>query len=101
MAAVRREPAPHVPPPIPFPWARAWPGLAAVAVATVAAWFAMPPSTETPAPAAERVVAAAQWFEGAAASLDSRWLLIAAVVGVLTVVPVLAPLWVLSYRRGS
>ncbi|HEX5047076.1 MAG TPA: hypothetical protein VFX89_08155 [Gammaproteobacteria bacterium] len=101
MAAVRREPEPQLPPPIPFPWARAWPGLAAVGIAVVAAWFAMPPSMETSPPVAERAVEAAQWLAGAAAVFDSRWVLIAAVVSVVTVVPALAPLWLVSYRRGS
>jgi len=101
MAAVRREREPKVPPPIPFPWARAWPGLAAVALGLVAAWLALPPSTETSPPVVERSLEAAQWLAGVAAAFDSRWVLIAAVVGVVTVVPVLAPLWFLSYRRGS
>ena len=101
MAAVRRERVPQLPPPIPFPWARAWPGLAAVVLALAAAWLAMPPSAESAAPVAERTLAAAQWFAGAAAALDVRWMVIAAVVGVVTIVPALAPLLLVSYRRGS
>jgi hypothetical protein len=101
MAAVQREREPQLPPPIPFPWTRAWPGIAAVVLALVAAWLAMPSSPEASAPVLERSVAAAQWLAGAAAAFEVRWIVIAAVVGVVTVVPALAPLWLVSYRRGS
>jgi hypothetical protein len=96
MAAVRREP--QSPPPIPFPWSRAWPGLAAIVVAAATAWFALPPNAALPAVAAASSVAMTDWL---AAALDARWLLIAAAVGALTVVPILAPLWAVSYRRDS
>jgi hypothetical protein len=99
MAAVRREP--HAPPPIPFPWARAWPGLAVVVVAVAVAWFALPPDAASSGSASESAVAMTDWLAAAFAALDARWLLIASVVGALTVVPIVAPFWVVSYRRDS
>jgi hypothetical protein len=100
MAAVRREA--NVPPPLPFPWTRAAPGIAAIVLAlalTAASLFSMPSVEITAAiPTAVEITAK---IGAAFAGLDARtatvWLIVAAV----TVVPILAPLMLLKPVRGS
>ena len=104
MAAVRREA--KVPPPLPFPWTRAAPGIAA-AVLTLAlamASFLSTPSGEMTAgvPASlERAVEITARVSDALGAWDPRWSLIWATVAALTVVPILAPFLFVRAERDS
>jgi hypothetical protein len=104
MAAVRHEA--KAPPPIPFPWTRAAP-LVAAAVLTLAlaVWSLVSTSgAETPtgvSPSLERAVAITVQVSNALAARDARWALISAVVAALTVVPILAPLMLVRSVRDS
>jgi hypothetical protein len=97
MSAVRREA--ETPPPIPFPWQRAWPGIAAMVCALAGSWLAAP-SLDT-IMSANGVSAVSDWARTALASVDPVWLAIALVVGALTLAPIAVPFWLVSYRRGS
>jgi len=95
IAAVRREA--KAPPPIPFPWARAAPGVAAalLIVALAVASFVSAPRAETPARVPvvlERAAEITVKVGDSVASLDARQSSIWLVVVALSVVPVLAPL---------
>jgi len=104
MAAVRREA--QAPPPIPFPWTRAAPGIAAalLIVASAVASLVSTPTAETAASApvaleraAEITVKIAESFARWDARQSSIWLVVAA----LSVVPVLAPLVLVRSERDS
>jgi len=95
IAAVRREA--KAPPPIPFPWARAAPGVAAalLIVAFAVASLVSAPRAETPARVPvvlERAAEITVKVGDSVASLDARQSSIWLVVVALSVVPVLAPL---------
>jgi hypothetical protein len=100
MAAVRREA--NVPPPLPFPWTRAAPGIAAIVLAlalTAASLFSMPSVEITAAiPTAVEITAK---IGAAFAGLDARTATIWLIVAAVTVVPILAPLMLLKPVRGS
>jgi hypothetical protein len=100
MAAVRREA--NAPPPLPFPWTRAAPGIAAIvlSLAFTAASLLSTPSVESSA-AVPKAVEIAATVEGAFAGLDARLATIWVVVAALTVVPILAPLMLVRPARGS
>jgi hypothetical protein len=104
MAAVRSEV--KAPPPIPFPWTRAAP-LVAAAVLTlaVAVWSLLSSSgAETAAvisPSVERAVAITAQLSNGLAAWDARWALIWAVVAAFTVIPILAPLLLVSVERSA
>jgi hypothetical protein len=104
MAAVRREA--QVPPPIPFPWARAAPGIAAALLITafaVASLFSSS-TAETPprVPAAfERAAEITVKIGDSVASWDARQSSIWLVVVALSAVPVLAPLVLVRSERDS
>jgi len=104
MAAVRREA--QAPPPIPFPWTRAAPGIAAalLIVALAVASLVSTPTAETAASApvaleraAEITVKIAESFARWDARQSSIWLVVAA----LSVVPVLAPVVLVRSERDS
>lgn len=104
MAAVRREA--KAPPPLPFPWTRAAPGIAAAVLAfvlTVLSMLSTPSAdTATPAPPAlERAVEITARVGDSLATLDARWASIWVVVAALTVVPILAPLLMVRPERDS
>jgi hypothetical protein len=104
MAAVRREA--KEPPPLPFPWTRAAPGIAAAVLTLgLAAWsFSSTPSAATAARAPEALVRAAELTASVGDVLvawDVRWALIAAVVAALTVVPILAPFLFVRAERNA
>ena len=104
MAAVRREA--KAPPPLPFPWTRAAPGIAAAVLAFVLTISSMlsPPSAETATlapPALERAVEISARVGDSLATLDARWASIWVVVAALTVVPILAPLLMVRPGRDS
>jgi hypothetical protein len=92
MAAVQREAGAR--PPIPFPWARAWPGIAAVVLALVGSWLAVPNLDASTG--IDAMVAVSDWAQRTSASFDPAWFAIALAVVALTVVPVAAPFWVVS-----
>src|SRR5262245_48972444 len=94
MAAVRREA--KTPPPIPFPWMRAAPGIAAalLLVALAVASLVSTPSADTSpvVPVAlERTVEIAAKVGSSVAGWDARSASIWLVVAALSAVPVLAP----------
>ena len=93
MAAVRSEAA--VPPPIPFPWKRALPGLAACAVAIV--WV----SKESASSATVFTPTLTQWTGGILSALGEANAIAAgwALVGLLLTVAGLKLTWELK-RRG-
>jgi len=104
MAAVRREA--KAPPPIPFPWTRAVPGIAAalllVVFAVVPLVSTSPAETPPRAPVAfERAVEITTRVGDSLATLDARWASIWVVVAALTVVPILAPLLIVRPERDS
>lgn len=104
MAAVRREA--KAPPPLPFPWTRAAPGIAAGLVALVLTVSSLlsTPSAETAAPAPpalERAIEITARVGDALATLDPRSASIWVVVAALTVVPILAPLLMVRPERDS
>ena len=104
MAAVRREA--KAPPPLPFPWTRAAPGIAAAVLAFVLTISSMlsTPSAETAMlapPALERAVEISARVGDSLATLDARWASIWVVVAALTVVPILAPLLMVRPERDS
>lgn len=103
MASVRREA--EAPPPIPFPWLRAAPGVAAVIVVLALATVAVltTPGAETTAvpETVARAAAVTTRLGGALADWSARWALISAVVALLTVVPILAPLLFVGAERKS
>ena len=104
MAAVRREA--EAPPPLPFPWTRAAPGIAAAVLAlalTVSSLLSTPSGDNAAlAPRAlERVVEVTTTVSNAFATLDVRWALIWVAVAALTVVPIVAPLMLVRPERGS
>jgi hypothetical protein len=104
MRAVRREA--KAPPPIPFPWTRAAPGIAAALLILVFAFASLgsrsgadaPPS----APAAlERVAEVTAKIGGSVATWDARSASIWLVVLALSAVPLLAPLVLVRSERDS
>lgn len=104
MAAVRREA--KAPPPIPFPWTRAAPGIVAVVLGlalAVSSLLSTPSAENTEqAPAAlQRAVEIAARVGDAVGTLDARWALIWVAVAALTVVPIVAPLMLVSAERDS
>jgi hypothetical protein len=104
MGAVRREAT--VPPPLPFPWTRAAPGIAAVVLTLALAVSSLlsTPTAETRAfapPALERVVEITARVGDAFAALDARLALIWVAVAALTVVPIVAPLVLVGAERDS
>ena len=105
MAAVRREA--KTPPPLPFPWTRAAPGIAAVVLAFVLAVSSLTsaPSAETatlaPPPVLERAVEITASVGDLLATLDARSASIWLIVAALTVVPILAPLLMVRSERDS
>jgi hypothetical protein len=103
MAAVRREA--QTPPPLPFPWTRAAPGIAAIVLAfvlTVSSLVSTPVETTTVAsPALERAVEITARVGASLATLDARAASIWVVVAALTVVPILAPLLMVRPERNS
>jgi hypothetical protein len=103
MAAVRREA--KVPPPLPFPWTRAAPGIAAVVLALVLTVSSLlsTPSAETTTlapPALQRVAEITAKVSDSLATLDARWASIWLIVAALTVVPILAPLLMVRSERA-
>jgi anti-sigma factor RsiW len=95
MAAVRREA--KTPPPLPFPWTRAAPGIAAVVLVFLLAVSSLvsTPGAETVTlapPALERAVEISARVSYSLATLDARSASIWVIVAALTVVPILAPL---------
>ena len=104
MAAVRREA--KAPPPLPFPWTRAMPGLAALVLTVVVAVFSLTstPSADTATlapPVVERAVEITARVGDSLATLDARWASIWVIVAALTVVPILAPLLMVRSERRS
>jgi anti-sigma factor RsiW len=104
MAAVRREA--KAPPPLPFPWTRAMPGLAALVLTVVVAVFSLTstPGAETATlapPVVERAVEITARVGDSLATLDARWASIWVIVAALTVVPILAPLLIVRSERRS
>ncbi|HUL81508.1 MAG TPA: hypothetical protein VL131_05170 [Gammaproteobacteria bacterium] len=104
MAAVRRET--KAPPPIPFPWTRAAPGIGAVVLGlalAVSSLLSTPSAgnTEQAPPALQRAVEITQRVGDAVATLDARWATIWVVVTALTLVPIVAPLWLVRPVRDS
>ena len=104
MAAVRREA--QAPPPIPFPWTRAAPGIAAalLIVAFAVASLVSTPTAETAASAPvalERAAEITVKIADSVARWDARQSSIWLVVAALSVVPVLAPLVLVRSERGS
>ena len=105
MAAVRREA--KTPPPIPFPWTRAAPGIAAALLLVVFAVASLvsAPSAEAPpsrAPVAiERAVEITAKVGDVVAAWDARSAAIWLVVATLSVVPVLAPLVLVRDERKA
>ena len=102
MAAVRREA--KVPPPIPFPWTRAAPGIAAalllvvLAVASIVATPSADTPPHVPVPL-ERAAEITTKIGNSVASWDARDLTIWVVVVALSAVPLVAPLWLVSAER--
>jgi hypothetical protein len=93
MAAVRREA--KVPPPIPFPWARAAPGIAAALLLVVVAVGSIAATTNAEAPprvpaALERTVEITAKIGNSVASLSARNATIWLVVLALSAVPLFA-----------
>jgi len=104
MAAVRREAI--APPPLTFPWTRAAPGIAAIALTLALAVSSLPSTLSgddaAPAPRAiERAVEVSASVGDIFAALDARWATIWVVVAALTVVPIVAPLLLVRPARGS
>jgi hypothetical protein len=104
MAAVRREA--KAPPPIPFPWACAAPGIAAVVLGlalTVSSLLSTPgaESTEQAPLALQRAVEITAWAGNAVATFDARWATIWVAVAALTFVPIVAPLMLVRPVRDS
>ena len=104
MAAVRHEA--KAPPPIPFPWTRAAPGIAAVVLGlalAVSSLLSTPSAgnTEQAPPALQRAVEITARMGDAVATLDPRWALIWVAVAALTVVPLVAPLMLVSAERDQ
>jgi len=104
MRAVRREAS--VPPPIPFPWSRAAPGIAAAVLILVFAFTSLGSTSGADAPpsgpvALERVAAVTAKIGDSVASWDARRASIWLVVAALSVVPVLAPLVLVRSERDS
>jgi hypothetical protein len=103
MAAVRREI--ETPPPIPFPWKRAWPGIAAVLVALPVTWVvALRDEGSSGTAVADGVVRSIEVvgrIGGALASVDPVLLTIGIVVAALTLLPIAVPFWVVSAARDS
>ena len=104
MAAVRRDA--KAPPPIPFPWTRAAPGIAAVVLGlalAVSSLLSTPSAgnTEQAPPALQRAVEITERVGDAVATLDARWALIWVVVATLTVTPLVAPLMLVRPVRDS
>jgi hypothetical protein len=97
MAAVRREADAR--PPIPFPWARAWPGIAAATLALVVPW--LPVQNLDEPSGAGPLLGVSTWVETVSASVDPLWFAVAIAVVALTVVPVAAPFWLVSAARDS
>jgi len=104
MTAVRRDA--KAPPPIPFPWTRAAPGIAAVVLGlalAVSSLLSTPSAgnTEQAPPALQRAVEITARMGDAVATLDPRWALIWVAVAALTVVPLVAPLMLVSAERDQ
>ena len=105
MTAVRHEA--KTPPPIPFPWTRAAPGIVAALLLVVFAVASLvsAPSAEAPpsrAPVAiERVAEVTAKVEDFVASWDARSATIWLVVATLSAVPVLAPLVLVRDERKA
>jgi len=104
MAAVSRDA--KAPPPIPFPWTRAAPGIAAVVLGlalAVSSLLSTPSAgnTEQAPPALQRAVEITERVGDAVATLDARWALIWVVVATLTVTPLVAPLMLVRPVRDS
>jgi hypothetical protein len=103
MAAVQREA--EMPLPIPFPWRRAWPGIVAGMVAIGGGWVAASreeaPDATFAAVGVARAAEVVARIGDAFASVDPVWLVIGVSVAALTLLPVAAPFWLVSYRRGS
>jgi hypothetical protein len=81
MEAVRREAS--APPPIPFPWKRALPGLAAGIAALVAMILELAKSAVRPAPAApvqNRLIAALDYAASVTNAYGINWILLAMVI---------------------
>jgi hypothetical protein len=104
MAAVRREA--QVPPPIPFPWTRAAPGIAAAlllvafAVAPLVTTSSAEPPPRMPAPL-ERAAEITAKIGDTVASWDARSATIWVVVAALSAVPILAPLVLIRDERKA
>jgi len=102
MAAVRREA--KVPPPIPFPWTRAAPGIAAtlllivLAVASLVSTSSAETAPRVPV-ALERVAEITANIGNFVASWDARDATIWVVVLALSAVPLLAPLVLVHAER--
>jgi hypothetical protein len=102
MAAVRREA--KAPPPIPFPWTRAAPGIAAALLLVVLAVASLVTGTEAPprTPVAlERAVEITAKIGNSVASWDARSASIWVVVAALSAVPILAPLALIRDERKA
>ena len=104
MAAVRREA--QAPPPLRFPWTRAAPGIAAAVLGLALAVSSLlsTPSAESTVqapPALERAVEITAKVGDAVATLDARWALIWLAVAALTMVPIVAPLMLVSAERDQ
>jgi hypothetical protein len=104
MAAVRREA--NTPPPIPFPWRRATPGIVAALLLVVLAVASLvsTPSADTPPPPVpvvlERTAEITASFGNTVASWDARSATIWVVVVALSAVPLLAPLVLVRAERN-
>ena len=104
MRAVRREA--RVPPPIPFPWTRAAPGIAAALLMLVLAFTSLgsTPGAAVPPRAPEALAHAAEItakIGNSVASWNARSASIWTLVVALSVVPVFAPLVLVRSERDS
>jgi hypothetical protein len=104
MRAVRREA--RVPPPIPFPWTRAAPGIAAALLILVFAFTSLGSTSGAGAPprapaVLEHAAEITAKIGNSVASWDARSASIWTVVVALSAVPVLAPLVLVRSERGS
>ena len=104
MAAVRREA--KAPPPIPFPWTRAAPGIAAALLVLVLAVASLVTTSSADAPprvpvALQRAAELTAQVGDTVVSWDSRSAAIWALVVALSAVPVLAPLVLVRDERKA
>jgi hypothetical protein len=104
MRAVRREA--RIPPPIPFPWTRAAPGIAAALLMVVFAFMSLGSTSGADAPphapaALEHAAEITAKIGDFVATWDARSASIWTLVVALSAVPVLAPFVLVRFERDS